>query len=55
MDKRYNAFLRVWGNWQGNIHSGVGLETMKSFIMDCCVACTVIFADEYFMPTIDYE
>ena len=49
MDERPNAFLRVWGDWQRNVHSGVGLKIGKIFIMDCCVACMVFFADEYFV------
>lgn len=48
MGKRHNAFLRVWGDWQRNVYSGVSLEIRKSFIVNCYVARMVFFADEYF-------
>ena len=42
------AWFRGEGDWQRNIHSGVSFEIRNSFIVDCCVAHTVFFADEYF-------
>ena len=50
MGKRYNAFLRVWDDWQRNVRLGVGFKVRKNFVMDYCVACTALFADEYFTP-----
>ena len=45
---RFSMF-RGEGDWQKNIHSGVSLKIRNGFIVDCCVACTVFFADEYFI------
>ena len=35
--------------------SGVDLEIRKSLVVDCCVACMVFFADEYFTPAVTCE
>lgn len=38
--------FRGEGDWQKNIHSGVSLKIGNSFIVDCCMARTVLFADQ---------